>query len=177
MCATRNRCRRLPTTSYTSHTRHCGSEQLFIIWERRSNRASVCLSYFFGARLHVTRPTITRHAHTAHTYTKRGPTPTLPRRVSPRASPPSSAPHCSRPNSRVLWDLKSCRDLSTRGRGTRQGGRSAHGEGRLRGRRNAQGTAATFGMMAIGGVMIWQGNQDAAPFTNRKRFMLVTRGE
>lgn len=25
--------------------------------------------------------------------------------------------------------------------------------------------------------MIWQGNQDAAPFTNRKRFMLVNRGE
>lgn len=32
-------------------------------------------------------------------------------------------------------------------------------------------------MAAIGGVMIWQGNQDAAPFTNRKRFILVNRGE
>ncbi|CAM9300210.1 unnamed protein product [Laminaria digitata] len=85
-----------------------------------------------------------------------------------------------RPNSQVLWALKSSRDFSARGRGggiggSRQGSRFANNEGRQRGRRNAQGTAATFGMAAIGGVMIWQGNQDAAPFTNRKRFILVNR--
>eukprot|EP00904_Undaria_pinnatifida_P004708 jgi/Undpi1/14238/HiC_scaffold_9.g03887.m1 len=31
------------------------------------------------------------------------------------------------------------------------------------------------GMAVVGGVLIWQGNQDTAPYTNRKRFIIIDR--
>lgn len=74
------------------------------------------------------------------------------------------------------------RDFSTRGRGTRQGlqysrrPQGQHQHQHKKTRVDFQGvTVVSVGVVA-GGLMIWLGNQDAAPYTNRKRFMLVDRG-
>ncbi|CAM9503141.1 unnamed protein product [Ectocarpus fasciculatus] len=74
------------------------------------------------------------------------------------------------------WALRSVtRELSSRGRGraTRQQPWQERQQQRVR--KATQGRAAACGAAVLAGVVIWQVNQDEAPYTHRKRFMIISR--
>ncbi|CAN0288853.1 unnamed protein product [Pylaiella littoralis] len=81
------------------------------------------------------------------------------------------------------WIKTATRYFTSRGRGTRQHpGQQQHPsrtrqqqQQRQRTRKAGQASVASCGMAVVGGVVIWQVNQDEAPFTQRKRFMMVAR--
>ncbi|CAB1121175.1 unnamed protein product [Ectocarpus sp. CCAP 1310/34] len=74
------------------------------------------------------------------------------------------------------WVLRSLtRELSSRGggRASRQDRWQRRQQQRVP--KSNQGTAAACGAAVLAGVVIWQVNQDEAPYTHRKRFMIISR--
>lgn len=76
------------------------------------------------------------------------------------------------------WALRSLtREFSSRGRGRATRQQPWPGRQQQRARKASQGTAAACGAAVLAGMVIWQVNQDEAPYTHRKRFMMISRGE
>lgn len=54
---------------------------------------------------------------------------------------------------------------------------ASRNRGRQQQKQLTQGGVAVCGVLGFGWVVIWQMNQDEAPYTHRSRFMMVSRGK
>ncbi|CBJ29012.1 metallopeptidase Oma1 [Ectocarpus siliculosus] len=85
-------------------------------------------------------------------------------------------PQACRQQQQQQWALRSLtREFSSRGRGRASRQHRWQERQQQRVRKANKGTAGACGAAVLAGVVIWQVNQDEAPYTHRKRFMIISR--